>query len=261
MGLSIYDPSGNLYASKTSNKPPIVMEITDNIDGVTEWGFEVTAIDTNGTPDYPFSMTFQKMLCPFDTENDVDKDGICGDLDNCATMYNSQQDDIDMDGIGDACDNCLSIYNPDQLDDDDDGVGNLCEPQIVAIDIMPGRCENQLNPKAKGFLSVIILGSDQLDVNQIDVDSIRFEGLEPTKAIVEDVSGPESCKKRKDGYPDLALKLKNKAVVALLKQEKYFDKIHLKLEAQLKPDGISGAQIEGTDFVSLKTSSWSKKSK
>ena len=98
-----------------------------------------------------------------------------------------------------------------------------------------------------------------MDVNQIDVDSIRLEGLITAKTMIEDVSGPESCKKVEDGYPDLALKFKNQAVVSLLKKEKYFDKIHLNLEAQLKPNGINGAQIEGTDFVSLKTSNASRK--
>ena len=160
MGLSIFNPNGDLYVSKTRKEPPIVMEITDNIDG--EWSFEVEAIDTNGTTDYPFSMKFQKILCPSDTGNDVDRNGVCGDLDNCASTYNSLQDYIDLDGIGDACDNCSAIFNPGQLDDDDNGIGNLCEPKIVAIDIMPGQCENQLNPKAKGFLLVIILGSDQV---------------------------------------------------------------------------------------------------
>ena len=36
--------------------------------------------------------------------NDVDGDGVCGDLDNCPGMYNPDQLDSDGDGVGDACD-------------------------------------------------------------------------------------------------------------------------------------------------------------
>ncbi|MEO8591357.1 MAG: thrombospondin type 3 repeat-containing protein, partial [Flavobacteriales bacterium] len=44
--------------------------------------------------------------CPNDAANDVDGDGVCGDMDNCPTTANASQTDTDLDGLGDACDTC-----------------------------------------------------------------------------------------------------------------------------------------------------------
>ena len=51
-------------------------------------------------------------ICDLDPGDDIDGDGVCGDIDNCVDVANTDQSDIDGDLEGDACD----------IDDDDDKV-------------------------------------------------------------------------------------------------------------------------------------------
>jgi len=77
-------------------------------------------------------------VCPADPENDIDQDGVCGDVDNCRTISNSFQYDSDFDGAGNSCDNCLDFVNPTQADVDGDGLGDMCDP-------CPGDADNDLD--------------------------------------------------------------------------------------------------------------------
>ncbi|MCB9286087.1 MAG: T9SS type A sorting domain-containing protein [Lewinellaceae bacterium] len=47
--------------------------------------------------------------CLNDPDNDIDEDGVCGDIDNCPDVFNLDQADFDRDGLGDACDPTVSI--------------------------------------------------------------------------------------------------------------------------------------------------------
>jgi hypothetical protein len=62
-------------------------------------------------------------------------------IDNCAEIFNPDQEDQDADSIGDVCDtdrdgdgvdderdNCASVSNEDQDDEDEDGAGDACSP-------------------------------------------------------------------------------------------------------------------------------------
>jgi len=58
-------------------------------------------------------------VCPFDTNNNVNTDGTCGDIETCPN-------DADSDGLCDNEDNCPNIPNPDQADSNGDGIGDAC---------------------------------------------------------------------------------------------------------------------------------------
>lgn len=58
--------------------------------------------------------------CPNDPLNDIDGDGVCGDIDNCPDTANSDQADDDCDGVGNACDLCPG--GDDSVDNNNDGM-------------------------------------------------------------------------------------------------------------------------------------------
>jgi hypothetical protein len=62
-------------------------------------------------------------ICPNDPENDIDGDGICGDVDNCPNVYNPGQEDSDGDNIGDACLFCGDV--------DGNGVLNIMDAVYI----------------------------------------------------------------------------------------------------------------------------------
>ena len=65
--------------------------------------------------------------CPNDPVDDIDGDGLCGDVDNAPFVANPAQADADGDGIGDVADNCPATVNAGQLDLDRDGIGDACD--------------------------------------------------------------------------------------------------------------------------------------
>jgi uncharacterized protein YjiK len=68
--------------------------------------------------------------CPNDPDGDLDRDRVCGDVDNCPGVANPDQADTDDDGQGDACDS----------DDDNDGVDDAadCLPAVGSVSQVAG---------------------------------------------------------------------------------------------------------------------------
>ena len=135
-----------------------------------------------------------------------------------------------------------------------DNIGFDREPLAVSLDIKPGGCPNPLNTKARGLVPAAVLGSADLDVNNIDVSSLRLEGLAPFLSAYQDVAEPfagelpgGSCgctSAGPDGLLDLTLKFDSQDLIDAIKQSGDFT---LTLTGTL----LDGTPIEGQDCVFL----------
>jgi len=71
---------------------------------------------------------------------------------------------------------------------------------LVDIDIKPGQERNPINPSSRGLIPVAILGSDQLDVSDVDLSTLAFgpEGAAPAHSRGGHVQNAND-----DAFPDL----------------------------------------------------------
>ncbi len=125
---------------------------------------------------------------------------------------------------------------------------SLAEPAIPAlVDIKPGSSPNSVNLKSKGVLPVAILSTDDFDVNEVDVDSLRFgdpllidnggTAMSPLRSAYEDVSG--------DGLLDLTLKF---STADLVEYEALGSDT---IEGLLTGELMNGTPFEGTDSIRI----------
>jgi hypothetical protein len=128
----------------------------------------------------------------------------------------------------------------------------LSRLEYVDIDIKPGSCPNPLNVKSKGKLPVAILGSEDLDVYDVDVASVRLAGVEAIRSSYEDVAAPvaDPCDcncttEGPDGYLDLTLKFATEDIVDAIGEVCDVNEFVLTLDGLLYDNTI----IEGSDCV------------
>jgi probable HAF family extracellular repeat protein len=129
---------------------------------------------------------------------------------------------------------------------------------VVNIDIKPASCPNPLNVKSKGMLAVAILGSQDFDVNTIDILSVRLDGVAPVRGSYEDVgtvlADANECEcttEGPDGYPDLTLKFKTEEIAEALGEVIDGEEWILQLTGVLHDD----TPIEGEDCIVIRSKS------
>ena len=127
----------------------------------------------------------------------------------------------------------------------------------VSLDIKPRSCPNRLNTKSRLFISAAILGSEYFDVSEVDISSVRVEGVEPLRWSFKDVATPflpmvgkidcyEDCNDLgPDGFMDLTLKFDTQAIVKALGEVEDGQCLTLQLTGNL----YDGTPIVGEDVV------------
>jgi len=135
----------------------------------------------------------------------------------------------------------------------------LSDSLKVSVDIRPQSCPNPINTGIKGVLPVAILGTDDLDVTQIDPATVRLSDVAPLRWSLRDKSTPfipmvgkENCEDCNelgpDGYLDLTLKFNPLEVLATLGGVNDRDCIVLTLTGSLKEE-FGSTPIIGEDVV------------
>ena len=135
----------------------------------------------------------------------------------------------------------------------------LVDPTIeVPIDIKPISCPNPLNVKSSGVLPVAILGTEDVNVTEIDVATILLEGVSPIRSALEDVATPvtdvNDCNcttDGPDGFLDLTLKFNIQEIVTTFGEVNHGDELTLTLEGALLEE-FCGTLIYGADCVTIR---------
>ncbi|UCG51252.1 MAG: hypothetical protein JSW58_13805 [Candidatus Latescibacterota bacterium] len=62
--------------------------------------------------------------------------------------------------------------------------------RAVQLDIRPGPCPSPLNARSQGVFQATVLGAEDFDVHDIEMTSLRLEGIAPIRAKVKDKLSP-----------------------------------------------------------------------
>ena len=142
--------------------------------------------------------------------------------------------------------------------------GNM--EQGIHIDIKPNSCPNPINTKSKGVLPLAILGTEDFDVTQIDLSSIRLEGIKSQRfSFNKDIATPfvgdkenefDCVSSGPDGYLDLSIKFKTQKVIRNIEKNlgqklQDGDILLLSLSANLLKE-FGGTSIQGSDIVIIR---------
>lgn len=129
----------------------------------------------------------------------------------------------------------------------------------VPVDVKPTSCRNPLNVGKGGMVPAAILGTEYLDVTQIDPASVTLQGISPARTGLEDVATPfepytgkenafDCTTAGADGFQDLTLKFNAQQLVGVLGETTDGEVRVLKLTGNLK-DEFGGTPFVGEDVI------------
>jgi hypothetical protein len=129
--------------------------------------------------------------------------------------------------------------------------------KAIPVDIQPLSCSNSLNFKAKGVLPVAILGTADFNVNDVDLSTIKLNGVPALAAQtkISEVAAPfakssdcDCAVTGPDSYADVNLKFDVQALAQSLAGSMDGDQVTLTLTMKTK----DGKDLEGKDCVIIK---------
>lgn len=126
------------------------------------------------------------------------------------------------------------------------------EKNPFTVDVKPDSCENPVNVNSNGVFPVGILASMDLDVNDIDLSTVRLNGIAPQSSSIADLGGfyekEEACDcdpTELDGIMDLDLKFDTQEVVATLGEVADGEQVTVSLSF----DTMDGKSWTGEDCI------------
>jgi hypothetical protein len=142
----------------------------------------------------------------------------------------------------------ISAIQVELVSEGTDPIPVVTDPIPVKIDYRPYRNANPLNYRSNGKVLVVIFGSADFNVSQIDRESLRLAGVAPVRDRIRRVYS--RADRARDDYENLVLMFKTKQLIKALEiprgQElENGDRVILSLTGNLKDDGAT--PIEGQD--------------
>jgi len=118
----------------------------------------------------------------------------------------------------------------------------------VSVDVRPGSCGDPFNPKSRGVLPAVILGTADVDARDIDVASLALAGAQASGASIGDFGGAGDCPgSPSDGFDDLLVHFDSEDIAAGIGPVAKGESVTLALTGQL----ADGTSIEGEAVVRI----------
>ena len=130
----------------------------------------------------------------------------------------------------------------------------------ISVDVKPNTCPNEININKKGNTPIAILGSYDIEINQIDSDSVSILGVKPVRYSFEDIATPYNgeltncghCTTlEEDGFLDLVMHFDTQELVEAMEANGSIqdgDCFYLGVEAYMTEE-YGGGKLVGKDVI------------